>query len=984
MNPRVRDACLHRLALGGGLVLALAATLVQSEPPRADPLSTEQKQQTAAAALEFLASLHEQLEDFAAALKVRRQVVDNQTKLLGGGHWRVTDARLALADTERLARLQPEQRRQLAEAGRLNRKTLQLNGQGQFGPAVAVAQKVLALYKQVLGEQHPQYATSLNNLAALYDSMGDYARAEPLYRQALAIRKKALGEQHPLYAHSLNNVAFLHHELGDHARAEPLYRQALAIYKQAWGEQHSEYALSLNNLAGLYNSMGDHARAEPLLRQALAIWKKALGEQHPHYAESLTNLAEVYRAQEDFARAESLYRQALAIRKKAQGEQHPDYALGLINLSAVYWAQGHYARAEPLCRQALAIWKKALGGQHPHYATSLNNLAMLYWTQGDYARAETLLKQGLGIERRNLELAADAQSERQQLVMAEDLRATLDAYLSLARQARLPGAAAYAPMLAWKGAVFARQRRIRTLRLLHRNKDPQLARLSGDLQSAAGRLAALAFTVPDPKTRAAWQRQLEELSERKEQLEKELARRSAAFHTQLRRQELTPARLQAALPRDAALIDFLEYTHFRPTPKGKGPLEREIHLAAFVVRRTHPVRQLDLGPVKPIVAAIDRWRGTLQRSRPRRGARDPADQLRQRVWEPLARYLDGVKTVLVSPDGALTRLPFAALPGKDPEHYLIEEVALAVVPVPQLLPELLAPSGRANGGQEPPPALLALGDVDYDADPGRPKADDTARPAARSRGGALLEWRPLEETGDEVTLVVKAFRRRFRQGRVRELNGAEATEQALRRLAPGHRYLHLATHGFFAPEALRSALARNPQGTRQGAELGLFTRHGVSGFHPGLLSGLVLAGANRPPQPNHDDGILTALEVAELDLAGVELAVLSACETGLGEVAGGEGLLGLQRAFQVAGARSVVASLWKVGDRASRELLVRFYKNLWHRNLTRLEALREAQRWMLREGVPRGLVLVESKQPRGKARTPPFFWAAFQLSGDWR
>ena len=129
----------------------------------------------------------------------------------------------------------------------------------------------------------------------------------------------------------------------------------------------------------------------------------------------------------------------------------------------------------------------------------------------------------------------------------------------------------------------------------------------------------------------------------------------------------------------------------------------------------------------------------------------------------------------------------------------------------------------------------------------------------------------------------------------------------------------------------------------------LFQHHTVTGWHPGLLSGLVLAGANQPTEPDRDDGILTAIEVASLDLTNVDLAVLSACETGLGEVAGGEGILGLQRAFQTAGARSVVAGLWKVPDRATQMLMTRFYENLWDKKMSKLEALRQAQIWMLRE-----------------------------------
>jgi CHAT domain-containing protein len=214
----------------------------------------------------------------------------------------------------------------------------------------------------------------------------------------------------------------------------------------------------------------------------------------------------------------------------------------------------------------------------------------------------------------------------------------------------------------------------------------------------------------------------------------------------------------------------------------------------------------------------------------------------------------------------------------------------------------------------------------------------------------------------------------------------QATEAAVRKEAPQHRWLHFATHGFFAPKELRSALAPDPKRAKSGAVPGLLDREGVAGFHPLLLSGLVLAGANRPPEPGQDDGILTALEVAELDLRHVELAVLSACETGLGEVAGGEGVLGLQRAFQAAGARSTVTSLWQVPDQATRALMERFYAGLWDRKrpLGKLEALRQAQLWLLREGPTRGLAVVSTEPSAGPRRAPPFYWAAFVLSGDWR
>jgi tetratricopeptide (TPR) repeat protein len=247
-----------------------------------------------AGSLTMLARLHEFREDFGPARKAREELLAIRTKLHGDKDWRVTDARLALENAKLLEKLEPAARRRLADAQQLNAQVVQLYRQGKFADAVPLARTALAVLKEVLGERHPDYATSLNNLAMLYQAMGDSEKARPLCEQALKLRKEALGERHPHYAQSLNDLASLYWAMGDSEKARLLFEQALKLYKEVLGERHPNYVTSLNNMAKLYQAMGDYEKARAVYEQALKLYKEVLGERHPHYADSLNKLAMLY------------------------------------------------------------------------------------------------------------------------------------------------------------------------------------------------------------------------------------------------------------------------------------------------------------------------------------------------------------------------------------------------------------------------------------------------------------------------------------------------------------------------------------------------------------------------------------------------------------------------------------------------------------------------------------------------------------------
>ncbi|BCL80860.1 tetratricopeptide repeat protein [Ktedonobacteria bacterium brp13] len=270
-----------------------------------------------------------------------------------------------------------------------------LYARGQYTDAEPFLLQALKMREQILDPQHPDIATSLNNLAGLYQVQGKYTQAEPLYLRALEIQEQVLGPNHASVATSLNDVATLYRLQGRFVEADQLFQRALLLREQVLGSGHPDIACSFSDLASLYYDQGKYDQAEPLFQRALAIREQALGAQHPEVAAALNNLALLYVAQKKYAQAEPLYQRALVTRKQILGPKHPDIATSLNNLAGLYIYQGKYHLAIPLLEESLAIREGTLGPEHPRVAGSLSNLANLYLAQSNYAQAEPLLQRSL-------------------------------------------------------------------------------------------------------------------------------------------------------------------------------------------------------------------------------------------------------------------------------------------------------------------------------------------------------------------------------------------------------------------------------------------------------------------------------------------------------------------------------------------------------------------------------------------------------------
>lgn len=554
--------------------------------------------------------------------------------------------------------------------------------------------------------------------------------------------------------------------------------------------------------------------------------------------------------------------------------------------------------------------------------------------------------------------SAKALPENLQTLLAQELRPQIDLSISIARRVPPDLPADYTDISDWKGQQYTRSRR---LQLARRNE--QMKPLFDELDEIDSSLARLFATSSSDDSEVARTQREQLLFEKDGVMAKLWFERS-------RLPMMIPTPLVSALPSGVSLVDYFIYTDY-----SEKNIERErmmafiIHGAKLIQSTSGPPLQhamIDLGAVAPISAAIERWRSEIARGRG--GLADDSQDAPQRflanqLWGIIQKHLTNTETVLLSPDGPLAFLPFDALPSGTPDMYLFEERRIVIAPVPRLIAADVFPIHRYDSrthqteDKKQSSGLLLVGDLDfYHADRG-----SVADASGASLSGQTFP--ALPGTRKEIESIRQSFEHAFPSATVKVLDKEYATKPSLSSSVQQKNWLHLATHGYFEDES---------------QQLGL---------NPTMRTGLALSGFN----VSHDQSaLLTAFEVSSLDMIDVDLAVLSACETNLGQIRSGEGILSLQRAFQLAGAKSTVTSLWKVDDKATQVFMSKFYENLWVKKLDKLDALRQARREMLSDfdvqsGALRGLDQpLEQQTTDVDKRLPPYYWAAFVLSGDWR
>jgi tetratricopeptide (TPR) repeat protein len=463
----------------------------------------------------------------------------------------------------------------------------------QYGKAEHLFEEALDIRRKVLGPEHPDTATSLNNLAELFWRTGDYPKAEPLYKEALAIRQKVLGPEHPDTSTSLNNLAVLYFDMGDYSKAEPLFKQSLEICQKVLGPEHPDTAISLNNLAGLYQQMGDYAKAEPLFKEALEIRQKVLGPEHPDTAITLNNLAELYRRMGERSKAEPLLKEALEIYQKVLGPEHPLTASGLNNLALIYQDMGDYAKAESLLKKALEIRQKVLGPEHHDTATSFNNLALLEFDLGQIEEGKRLAQQGYFAELKAFSQILSFGSEEQRLAY----RRLLTSYTLLtAVDPTVPLLAG--AVLHYKGVVL--DSIIEDRLLAETSKDETSRQLLEEIRAKKQALAKLLLQTTPASAKDVNER-IQTLEQEVEGIQDKLVRRFTDVGQARRALAVTVEQVQAAIPKNAVLIEYVRYQHYL------GKSKFELRYGAVVLSADALPRWVTLGSAQEIEASLKRY-----------------------------------------------------------------------------------------------------------------------------------------------------------------------------------------------------------------------------------------------------------------------------------------------------------------------------------------------------------------------------------------
>ena len=813
-------------------------------------------------------------------------------------------------------------------------KINRLNEQGKYAEAIPAAEKLLVIIEGEKGPNHHGVAVCLNVLGGLYNSFGDYEKAEDKLKRALKIYQNLGVTDSPVLANSLGVLARVYMNKGEYRQAEPLAQEALKVREQSQGDDHFMVSTSLNTLGEIYLNLNEYDKAEPVLLRAIEIRKKH--------------------------------------------ENTHSLVISLNNLCRLYYNAGYYDSAEQLGHTTLELGIFSLGKNHPHLAETLNLMGKIVAAEGRFQEAFQYMQQAQDIDIKSIDHMKGFTSEAQKLKFMQKIQEDLHVFLSLILK-KLPHSpdalkVGMDTILRRKGIILEVQRQFQRALVAG---DEKTIRTFNRLAEVRSLHTKMVFSGPGQKNLNAYKKEIDLLRAEKERLEIQLSSSSRSYMAHLKKADANCENVAAKLKKNgsSALVELVRVSLYNFDRNADGPWDGE-HYFAFILMPANPydLRTVDLGPADNVDSLISQLKKMIFQIHHHENNRIThlAGRLYESVFLPIKKELGDRRHIYLSPAGDLNLIPFEIFYIPD-EGFLIENYTFNYVSCGR---DILGHGQTTEMGDK----ALLLGDPDFDMKatdkaPGVEKSFESELPkniaAQRSILMQNLHFDRLPGTREEVQTIQSLLGK----DQTELYTGKDAIEGVLRTMKVP-RILHLATHGFFLEDTEFSPL------TIPSSERGIATVEAhpkkpsiqrITIENPLLRSGFVLAGANNVLKSSGSktfDGLVTAEKILSLKLKGTDMVVLSACNTGVGEVKRGEGVFGLRRAFAQAGAKSLVMSMWSVPDKETTELMVEFYKNILSEKMNRCHALRKAA---LRE-----MNIVKKRY--GHAN--PFFWGAFVFMGE--
>jgi CHAT domain-containing protein/Tfp pilus assembly protein PilF len=899
-----------------------------------------------------------------------------------------------------------------------------------FDRALPLFERALNIRERKLPGDDPAMATALNTVATLLRIKGDLPRAKQLQTKALEIREKANGREHPLYAQALNELALIHIAEEDILKAESVLRKAISIHENLKIPNPESLAPILENLGMLVFATGNTGEAETLVSRSLEIRERPGSRSRPdQLGFTSTNLGLILMEKRDYAKAETYLLRGLSLRQGVLQTNSAPVVQSLMALGLLYWNKEDYEksqtfyeqaltasegnvwvsrlfkagilanlgqlhtsklqfdRAEDSFKQAQQIYEDIIGERGAAAASLYSRMAVLFEAEGKIDKAKEFLSKTAQLQERDITIMLAGGSQEQKRLFMERLSSETNLIVSLHTIAAPsdPEALnlAFTTVIRRKGrSLDAMSDVIQSLRRALSKEDIKLLNEWAGAQARLGSaITSAAKSLSSEKVVAAATEISREIDAHERKIS-ERAREQPNLARQISNVSLDDVRRE--LPGDSALVEFMLYSPHPSDATGVTQFWSPHRYVAYVLRKEGEPKWTDLGPATEIDHLILKFKtalGTRQSTRKQYG--ELARGLDEKLMRPVRRLIGNVRTIFVAPDWQLNLIPFGALVDER-GTYLIENYSITYLTSGRDLLRL-----QTGGKSREPLHVFTNPLYDLTMDRGlsaigtakRGPTDSSKANSQRSKDFAQQTYPLLPGTAAEGDAIKRLFPEAIVE--IQE----NATEAALKK-ANSPRALHIATHGFFL--ANQSELDEADHKVLRGTFDSLASQPPIGDWeNPLLRSGLVLAGVKQGQSGPGEDGVLTALEAAALNLFGTKLVVLSACETGLGDVRNGEGVYGLRRALVLAGSETQVMSLWKVSDGGTRDLMIAYYTRLRNRE-GRAEALRQVQLRMLRGkltpgggGDRRGTSDTDEKFATKDYRHP-YYWAAFIPSGDWR